>query len=618
MQQTIEVKDNTGAVVEVKPVDIAAGDTTAEFEFVKAVTKVEGIWTVAGISYNADLAANLAAFVAADTQLGLNEVFADLGIKNVEVANIQKYLDGKDKFLADLEGDLTVEAIQGFVDKVNDDAVEAGEKEAAEKAATKAVVDALEANNDIALLTALQNDVFARVNNEWINEYKAGFYTGEALNKPADAAAVQTVINTVNDGKVTTEATKTANNVDRAKLLASKALIETYATPNAKGEQESATKTALKNIDIQLAIVDVREATTPTNLKAKVTALAELVNDKTQLDITTYKDANGKAYIEEIKGFKTGEEVTGVLSVANVKTAIDTANQAAADAEAALKITDLAVVSDGGTNAGVTVDSSTLDDKRLVTVKGDYLALTEYPANNDTPPATAKWIGLKITLNEKFANKFDLLLDGDDLRKDLELDGDHYLLYYFVPQAGGNTKTLEFTVKDANGNVIQKDGFTIKFVDELSQDGVVVLVNEAETAEDVDAALLELPVEAYLNIPKADRLFVAEKVLEARNGAEDKEFNDYSALNTALEGVIGTEGSYTKALSGINTLKANDEISDVIDALEAVSSEFAEMTNAEKADIAEAFFLGLEFNEDGTALKTPFRTLAAVKVAAGL
>ena len=140
----------------------------------------------------------------------------------------------------------------------------------------------------------------------------------------------------------------------------------------------------------------------------------------------------------------------------------------------------------------------------------------------------------------------------------------------------------------------------------------------------MDAALLGMPVVSYLNISKADRLFVAEKVLEARNEIEAsgddpaKQFKDYSALTTALEGVIGDDGAYTEALKGVNELTAEAKIADVIDALEKVDPEgFAKMTNAKKAEIAEAFFLGLEFDEDG-ALETTFRTLAAVKAAAGL
>ena len=55
-------------------------------------------------------------------------------------------------------------------------------------------------------------------------------------------------------------------------------------------------------------------------------------------------------------------------------------------------------------------------------------------------------------------------------------------------------------------------------------------------------------------------------------------------------------------------------IAEVITALEGVSSEFEAKTNAEKSQIAEAFFLDLEFadGDDGT-VKPAFRTLAEVK-----
>lgn len=141
-------------------------------------------------------------------------------------------------------------------------------------------------------------------------------------------------------------------------------------------------------------------------------------------------------------------------------------------------------------------------------------------------------------------------------------------------------------------------------------------VNRAETVEEMNAALLALVENDnndYLNVPGADKLFVAEKVLETRNEATDKEFANYEALTGALTNALNTR---TAALAGINTLKSDAKIADVIEVLEAVSAEFDKMTNAEKAQIAEAFFLGLEF--EGNDLKTPFRTLAAVKAAAGL
>ncbi len=181
---------------------------------------------------------------------------------------------------------------------------------------------------------------------------------------------------------------------------------------------------------------------------------------------------------------------------------------------------------------------------------------------------------------------------------------------------------VKLTIEYSDGEVVKRTAnLPTSGVNEVKQELTRRLVNDAETEEDVNAALLGEPVSEYLNTPGADRLFVAKKVLEARNEVVDtKKFADYSDLTTALDAALETR---TEALDGVNnTLNADSKISDVIDVLEAVSAEFAEMTNAEKADIAEAFFLGLEFveeAEDGEpTLKTPFRTLAAVKAAAGL
>lgn len=640
---TIEVLDNKGNVVEVEPITVAAGETEATFKFVKAIEgDMEGVWTIGGVKYDFDLKANLEAFINADNQIKLNKVLADLGIENVKVENMPDYEAKKGDFLDKLAEDkeeLTVEAIQAWVDKINADAISAEE----EAVIVKAVVDAKKANNQIAFAQALQNDAFVRVNPKWITDYYKDIKVGENGNIDLESKVkdIQVLIDGVNDQKVTT-ASNVTDVVDRAKLLEAKALIEEYATPTDKGEQKSETKTALKNIDIQLAVVDVREASTPTRLKNALIALDDLLDkdNKVMVEKGEYKgyiDAYAKDYLTAIAEFGKDEsqnkEATGVLNADNVKTAINSVNvEKDRDAEA-LKI-NFDIKQDGTNGEGYTTLGELKDG--VITVTGDYLALKEYPADNDTPPATAKWIGLKIALKDgdnAISGNPDLklTLDGDDVRefklgKEYDNQPENEVWYYFVPQAGGNTKTLDFELYDAQGKLFKKDSITIKFVDELSEAGVVVLVNEAKTAEDVDAALLELPVEDYLNIPKADRLFVAEKVLEARNevkaSGDDpaKQFKDYTALTTALTSVIGDDGSYTTALKGVNELTAEAKIADVIKVLEAVDPEgFAKMTNVKKAEIAEAFFLGLEFDEEDSGKVSPaFRTLAAVKAAAGL
>ena len=93
LAQEVEVKNGAGVVVAVKPLDIAAGNEIAEFEFVTAVkaADLKGVWTVNGKSYDLDLFNKLSDFLAADNQLKLNEALVALRIDNVDTANMPAY-----------------------------------------------------------------------------------------------------------------------------------------------------------------------------------------------------------------------------------------------------------------------------------------------------------------------------------------------------------------------------------------------------------------------------------------------------------------------------------------------------------------------------------------------
>lgn len=320
---TIEVVDNNGVLVPVKPVDIAAGDTSVFFEFASAVTTQEGTWIIDGVSYNFDLMADLAAFESASSQIEINNALTELNIKNVIVANIPAYIDAKDAFLTGLKSPLSVELIQGFVDNVNSSQISSEES----AAIAKPVNDAITADNDVALLQALQNSAFVRVNAEWLSDYKDAISDEVDATKKDSVVEIQDLVNSVNNIQVTTAIATIANNINKTTLATAKSTITNYSTPKADGTQEDATKNALKAVDVQVAIADVLAATTPTTLKSKLTVLAGLVNDKATLDIAVYLDANAKAYITALDANPT--------TVAGVKTALtdanDTANEALVD-----------------------------------------------------------------------------------------------------------------------------------------------------------------------------------------------------------------------------------------------------------------------------------------------
>ena len=179
--------------------------------------------------------------------------------------------------------------------------------------------------------------------------------------------------------------------------------------------------------------------------------------------------------------------------------------------------------------------------------------------------------------------------------------------------------TVKVTVKFKDTGKVAEKEFPLILTSQDMQPFYLELVNGAETVEEMDAALLKLAEignNDYLNVPKADRLYVAEQVLEARNEIEDtKKFATYTDLTNALTGDDGVITKYNADLEAVNDLKADSPIADVIEAL-SFDEGFAKMSIAEQSDIAEAFFLGLY--EDGEFVAPNFRTLAAVKSAAGL
>lgn len=628
--------DNNGNKVAVKPVDIAAGDTTVYFEFVTpfaADYEFKGVWKIAGIEIDFDLKAKLEAFVdAGNDQIKLYKALTDLGIENVKMENMPVYADKHDDFLAELEEDeteLTVEAIQAWINKVNAGTI----SDAESRAIAKKVNDAIKAENDVALLAALQDPAFVRVNPEWLGDYKAAIKAVDAEADKDTVAEIQAIIDVVNTTNIKTELEKLQDGnvytcVDKEKLLAAKDLIAKYAPVNDKGEIiDTAIKAAPKAIDIQLAVADVLAATTPTTLKAKLTALDNLLdkNDKFMKDY--YIDANAKLYINgiagtEIKGLKGNENVKTATgennSVVSVLKAINTAVEQAQE-----RINNKLAV------PTVTIVDDIYDSKAKGPVRRLGYGISNVGVVEGTINDTDSLV-VELYKGETLLGKMSLNAYGyENYGEETTISGTIDAYGEYVSTSWNNEwygKLTDRPDKVKVTAVIKGDGTAVKeepleFSDEDMQPFYLQLVNDAETVAEMDAALLKLAEIGntdYLNVPKADRPFVAEKVLEVRNAIEDtKKFANYTALETALTGATEARN---EALKGINDLTAEAEIADVIDALKAVDPEgFGKMSIDRQADIAEAFFEGLEFAEETPFTVTPaFRTLAAVKAAAGL
>jgi hypothetical protein len=613
-EATIEVIDNEGNVVEVKPVDIPAGDTTVFFEFVETQTKQEGVWIIAGHEYDFDLAAKLDAFVAAvGDQIALNKALADLGIENVKVENMKAYADAQQDFLDELEEDeveLTVEAIQAWVDEVNADVVEAGDKEAAEAAAAKAVKDALKADNDIALQLALQNDVFVKVNDEWIMDYKTQFNWDTLIDADSDADDIQTQINAVNDGKVndaiaaivsgpTGFPTDAIDSVETKKLNTAKDYILNYATVDNDGEYVNANlDDALEAIEVQLAVADVLAATTPTTLKARLTALDNLEAFSTDFIKDNFIEANLKYYLNGFGdpatgGFKQVPSATVTYEVSDVETLITTMNTTVSTSyvtavTSAANADDLLAALKAFPGLKYVADAN----------KDVYFTTTnQFAGVTDDVTTQAKVVELNIVAIDA-ADKTKVIdaLNVLELKNVIAANAEAYVAADF---SGDTTiANAQDTVDATNKQVIV--------------DAQVKAINEAKDVATVKAALDALAdvdeVADYLKIRSVDRDFVAAYVLENRPAAPG-----YANLGAIDTEVTAAQGAYTAALGAVNALQVDSTIDTIVAALEGTLDEdYLALSNTAKVEAAEAFYEQLTFKTDGT-LETPFVTLAAVK-----
>ena len=608
LAQEVEVKNGAGVVVPVKPLDIAAGDETAEFEFVTAVKAedLKGVWTVDGKEYDLDLFNNLKAFLDAGNQLALNKALTDLGIENVDVANMPEYFEAKEELNVTAE-ELTLADVQKLVDDVNAKAVDSEEEEAI----VKAVVDAKKANNQVALLQALQNDAFVRVNPEWVAVATNGYMT-KITEEVKTIEAIQTVINESNDTIIKAEINELGNdNIKKDNLLKVKALEE-YATLNKDGKiKEADIQTGLEKIEEQLAVVAVLEATTPTALKARIAELAEIANPEKGpkvVDMKNYRDANGKAYLAYI-----ADETNPVNTPVTVNDALTKVNE---EIDSRLAVSAFSVVDEEK------YDSKAKGEVRLlgywveVTLSGDYKI-------KDTDSIVIELLDEKDNvLGKQSLNAYGYKDHGDKNKIGGTIDayGEYVATSW---DSEWNAELTDIPAKAVAKVKYKKDGaiaeaelatltgnievFEGAIVADLVED-----INEAETVAEVKTALDALAdidkVADYLKIRSVDRDFVAAYVLQER--PEDGGYNELSAVETQVTGAVTAHG---KALDAVNVLEYTSTPDEVVEALDLLLDEnFSKLSKTAKINAAEAFHDKLVFDEEG-ALKTPFRTLADVK-----
>lgn len=630
LAQEVEVKDASGKVYPVKPLDIAAGDTTAEFEFVTAVkaTDLKGVWTVDGKAYDLDVFNKIAKVLAAKTQIELNAALTALDLDNYNTANITEYFAAQQKLAGTVEAtDLTVADIQKLVDDANAK-VEAGKDE---KALIKAIKEAKDADNQVAFLDALNNAALEQVNPDWVAVATNGYFA-TIDGTEADLKAIQTKINTANNTILNASVTSTG--IDKAKLTASKELIAQYAPLTDKGEiADTDVKTKAASIEIQLAVVDVLEATTPTALKNKLTALAELTKNETdKIDMKNYVDANGKAYVEALKkATDTDKNTVGKISdilfedntgvndveanklvtaVNKAAVAVDSSNPTVAQQDALLKaLKDLGLKQVADSNkAQYAADASAFATASDTTASPDAKTKEDVQTQVDTSNVAA-------VTSATDADDLLVALKVLELKNVVDANKDAYLEDVKKGDSNATIKTNATTI-DAALKAINS---------QVAIDAAVKAINEAKTATEVKTALDKLAnegkVEGYLNVTSADRIFIAEQVLDARDKADNKEFTGETAVGAAV--TTATEAR-TEAIAGVNKIKADltepgNNLTDIAKALHGVGHELLTGTkdkpSAHDTVVAENFWKSLTFNQAGEEVSPKFTSIAAIRTA---
>ncbi|MED4568204.1 hypothetical protein P9302_01705 [Brevibacillus agri] len=323
---TVTVKDNTGKDVAVKPVDLVKGETTATFEFVTALgVDPTGKWTVNGKEFDLDLKKNLDKVYDAANQVELLSALKALGLTNVSDDNIVFYADELTELKKTVaKADFTKEQAQKVVTDGNAKALTADQ----EVAIVKAVNDA---KNEVQLLKALQNSAFARVNAEWIVEYK-GAVDGAIATAKDSVKKIQALVDAENNTKLNVGPTSIVGKLNLGQNTASivkddlnkaKTTVAAYMVPDAEGVDTKAE--IQRKIDVQLAVVKVLEATTPAQLTSAINAL-KAVDAAYELDMTQFKDANRQAYLDH---FKTLTAATALNTISKINDEIIAANTAA-------------------------------------------------------------------------------------------------------------------------------------------------------------------------------------------------------------------------------------------------------------------------------------------------
>ncbi|WP_400162292.1 hypothetical protein ACAF76_001570 [Brevibacillus sp. TJ4] len=634
---TIEVKDNNGNVVEVKPLNLVVNETVATFEFKTALTAdPTGVWTVAGISFDADAYAKLEKINAANAELALYNALTEAGIANLKVENAPAYIAEK---LDKTEAFKSLEEVQAFVDKVNADQASDAEK----AAQVEALVKALETTSQVAILNALAP--WAQVNPEYISDYASDLAAVTVTDTFDDVQDIINTTNITNAGTLLNDAFTESKREAYNKAVTAVSFVRADDPEDPDDKVKADMQEALEVLNL---LLNVKEASTAAQFANAYNALVAKVNDKTIIgDEVFYTDLRPQ-YMEATKAQPAGvpetvttpEDIEDAIVAVNTKKRAelynavaevsDTAGSETKTADVLKKLQDFAAYVPNKADFDISTVSTT--DDRLKAYRTALAALPSLTIDSsltegdvataiadvknaiDTVNGTA--VGTPLGNIENFDSS-----DATTFPNGVT-DPAQALLTYLKHKelALGNVVDANaelYLANEADFKAAATVGAgtaadAIKAVKALVADlNQVAIINKAKSATEVHDALMALALPDYLNVTSADRLTVAESLLEV---VQDDAFVEYESKADVAADVATITADRAAAIAAVNALLPDTDITDVIDALDLVGYKaFSDMSAADKALVAEKFAEALEFNADGTALKSPYRSLAAIK-----
>ncbi|WP_195429115.1 hypothetical protein [Clostridium sp. D46t1_190503_E9] len=327
---TIEVIDNNGDVHEVSAKNLLKGAKKATFEFknVLGATALKGVWTVNGVEFDfteaglvkevrtstGDLAKLESALVELQEKGYITGLLGDYNSKKEFVFDTVEDAKVSVKYKTALTGKTLNNAadVQAIIDKVNsdlegnisvDNLILLAKKEEGKVNAT-----------DKQVYNAMVELGLEKVNYDWIAGYRDAI---AAKDKGTKIETIQDLVyssnnKTIDETKYVIPATdnKTEIKNTRTAIEDKITLVEDYYKDDA--DKVTAKADLLKSLRVDIALLDVKSVTDPTDLGAALMNLSDVVNDKDKFNYST--DIN-ETIMENYLA-----SITKAVSVADLKT----------------------------------------------------------------------------------------------------------------------------------------------------------------------------------------------------------------------------------------------------------------------------------------------------------